>query len=150
MARIDCYMVFYSSILNLSRNIIVPLTCREQDRIRSCIFGLPQKSSSSHPIILHRQGISVLDRRPQAGLCSYAMNLQSKKSFAAVDYERCDPKGCSPEIGRCASASGCAHKVIKQIDGLFEQPLVFQDMCMGCWDCIEACPLNAVRAMHLA
>jgi ATP-binding cassette subfamily E protein 1 len=33
---------------------------------------------------------------------------------------------------------------MKQIDGPFEPPMVFQDMCMGCWECIEACPLGAV------
>ncbi|RJR50860.1 MAG: hypothetical protein C4576_04565 [Desulfobacteraceae bacterium] len=75
--------------------------------------------------------------------------IQSKKSFAVVDYEKCDPKGCSPENGICASASACTHKVIKQIDGLFESPMVFQDLCMGCWDCIEACPLKAVGVKHV-
>ncbi len=77
------------------------------------------------------------------------MSLQAKKSFAAVDYEKCDPKACSPEKGDCASAVACTRKVIKQIDGRFEQPVIFQDMCMACWDCIEACPLNSVRAVHM-
>lgn len=77
------------------------------------------------------------------------MSFQAKKTFASVDYGKCDPKGCSPEKGVCASASDCTRKVIKQIDGRYEQPIVFQDMCMGCWDCVEACPLNAVQAMHL-
>ncbi|MFZ5907287.1 MAG: 4Fe-4S binding protein [Nitrospirota bacterium] len=27
--------------------------------------------------------------------------------------------------------------------------MIFQDMCMGCWDCIEACPLKAVRIHHV-
>ena len=43
----------------------------------------------------------------------------------------------------------CETVVIKQIDGVFEQPIVFQDLCMGCWDCIEACPLNAVQMNHV-
>ncbi|MDR3568728.1 MAG: 4Fe-4S binding protein [Syntrophobacteraceae bacterium] len=73
----------------------------------------------------------------------------SRKSFAFVDYGKCDPKGCSPKNGVCASASVCAFKVLKQIDGRFEQPMVFQDMCMGCWDCMEACPFKAVQQMHL-
>jgi translation initiation factor RLI1 len=66
-----------------------------------------------------------------------------------VDYEICDPKTCNPEEGRCASAAACTHRVIKQIDGAFEQPMVFMDMCMGCFDCIEACPLKAVSAKHV-
>jgi ATP-binding cassette subfamily E protein 1 len=77
------------------------------------------------------------------------MSLQSKKSFAAIDYERCDPKTCDPDGGLCPAVPACAHKVIKQLDGAFESPLVFQDMCMGCWDCIEACPLDAVGMKHL-
>ena len=66
-----------------------------------------------------------------------------------VDYGTCNPKECNPEKGKCASALACTQKVIKQIDGVFEPPIVFQDMCMGCWDCIEVCPLHAIRMMHL-
>jgi Fe-S-cluster-containing hydrogenase component 2 len=28
--------------------------------------------------------------------------------------------------------------------------MVFQDMCMGCWDCIEACPLDAVFVKNVS
>ena len=77
------------------------------------------------------------------------MHIQSKKSFAMVDYDICDPKKCDPEKGICAPVSACAHKVIKQIDGTGYPPVVFQDICMACWDCIEACPLNAVQRKHL-
>ncbi len=77
------------------------------------------------------------------------MNFQSKKSFAIVNYERCNPRACNPEKGVCASVSACSRKVIKQIDGVFEPPIIFQDICMGCWDCIEACPLNAIEVKHV-
>jgi ATP-binding cassette subfamily E protein 1 len=72
------------------------------------------------------------------------MNLQAKKVFAVVYYAQCDPEQCDPEKGICAAAQSCSYKVVKQIDGAFEPPMVFQDMCMGCWECIEACPLGAV------
>jgi translation initiation factor RLI1 len=75
--------------------------------------------------------------------------MQPKKSFATVNYEICNPRACSPNHGKCAAVPACTHKVIKQIDGFFEQPMVFQDMCMGCWDCVAACPLNAVQAKHV-
>ena len=75
--------------------------------------------------------------------------MQSKKSFALVDYEICNPKECNPGEGVCAAVQACSHKVIKQIDGVFEPPMVFQDMCMGCWDCIEACPLDAIQIKHI-
>jgi ATP-binding cassette subfamily E protein 1 len=75
--------------------------------------------------------------------------MQPKKSFATIDYDTCRPAQCDPDAGRCAAAAACTHKVIKQIDGAFEPPMVFQDMCMGCWDCIEACPLGAVAVKHI-
>jgi ATP-binding cassette subfamily E protein 1 len=71
--------------------------------------------------------------------------MQTKKTFALVDYSICSPRRCDPDKGYCFSAAACSHKILKQIDGLFEPPMVFQDMCMGCWDCIEVCPLKAVR-----
>ncbi len=77
------------------------------------------------------------------------MDMQSKKTFAMVDYEKCLPGECDPEHGKCAAAAACTHKVMKQIDGLFEPPMVFQDMCLACWDCIDACPLDAVYMKHL-
>ncbi|MBN1625440.1 MAG: hypothetical protein JW944_02860 [Deltaproteobacteria bacterium] len=66
-----------------------------------------------------------------------------------MSYDICDPKKCSPGEGICASASACTHKVMKQIDGKFQPPIVFQDMCMGYRDCIDACPLNAVQRKHI-
>ena len=75
--------------------------------------------------------------------------MQSKKSFSVVDYEKCNPKTCNSDEGICPSVSVCTYKVLKQIDGKFEQPMIFQDMCMGCWDCIEACPLDAIQMKHI-
>ena len=73
------------------------------------------------------------------------MNMQSKKTFAVVDYKRCNPEACDAEKGACAAVPACSHKVIKQLDGRFQPPMIFIDMCMGCWDCIEACPLDAIQ-----
>ena len=75
--------------------------------------------------------------------------MQPKKSFALVDYEKCNPKECNPDEGVSAAVHACSHKVIKQIDGIFESPIVFQDMCMGCGDCIEACQLDAIQMKHI-
>jgi ATP-binding cassette subfamily E protein 1 len=66
-----------------------------------------------------------------------------------VDYEICDPKVCAPEDGICKASKACTHKVMKQIDGPFEPPMVFQDLCMGCWDCIEGACLDAVVRMEV-
>lgn len=73
------------------------------------------------------------------------MSGQPKKTFALVDYDICNPQKCDPNHGICASVSACTHKVVKQIDGPFEPPVIFHDMCMGCWDCMEACPLDAIQ-----
>ncbi|MBW1702498.1 MAG: ferredoxin [Deltaproteobacteria bacterium] len=75
--------------------------------------------------------------------------MQPKKEFALVDYEICNPSMCNPDEGICVATKACEHKVIKQIDGVFEPPIVFQDMCMGCWDCIEACLLEAIQMKHI-
>lgn len=75
--------------------------------------------------------------------------MQPKKSFAMIDYEICNPKQCDPEKGVCAAVAACARKVIKQLDGVFTIPLIFQDLCMGCWDCMETCPLEAIQRKHV-
>lgn len=72
------------------------------------------------------------------------MNPQGKKTFAMVNYGKCDPKQCDPENGICAAVKACPQKVIIQIDGVFEQPMINHDLCQGCWECIEACPLGAI------
>lgn len=78
------------------------------------------------------------------------MNIQAKKTFAIVNYKSCHPKSCDPQQGLCAAVPACTHKVVKQIDGPFESPAIFQDLCMGCWDCIAACPLDAIGIKQLS
>ncbi len=70
--------------------------------------------------------------------------MQPKKVFAVINYDICNPNACDPKEGHCPAVAACSHKVIQQIDGPFESPMVFQDMCMGCWDCMAACPLEAI------
>ncbi|MFW5958036.1 MAG: 4Fe-4S binding protein [Desulfosalsimonas sp.] len=77
------------------------------------------------------------------------MSIQPKKSFAIVDYEKCNPSECNPETGVCAAVPACEHKVIKQLDGAFEPPMIFHDLCMGCWECMEACPLDAIQVKEV-
>jgi hypothetical protein len=54
------------------------------------------------------------------------MSMQPKKEFALVDYEKCNPAKCNPDEGICAAVKACTHKVIKQIDGVFEPPIVLK------------------------
>ena len=74
--------------------------------------------------------------------------MQPKKFFASVDYKKCNPKECNPDNGLCMAAQKCSHKVIKQLDGGFEPPVLFHDMCMGCMDCMEACRLDAIQIRY--
>ncbi len=73
-----------------------------------------------------------------------------KKEFSAINYDKCNPRMCNPEDGKCFSALACSYKVMKQIDGAFEPPIVFHELCMGCWDCVEACPLDAVYIKRIS
>ncbi len=77
------------------------------------------------------------------------MNFQAKKTFAMIDYNTCNPRECDPENGICAAVDACSHKVIKQMDGPFEQPMIFHHLCQGCWECMEACPFDAIYIKRL-
>ena len=76
--------------------------------------------------------------------------MQHKKSFTSVDYDICDLNKCNPDEGICPAVAACSHKVIKQLDGIFQSPVIFQDLYMGCWDCIEACPLDAIKIKNIS
>jgi translation initiation factor RLI1 len=74
--------------------------------------------------------------------------IKGKKSVALVDYEICSPNVCNLDVGICAAVEACPKAVLEQIDGPFEAPIVDQDMCLGCGDCVEACTLEAIRIKH--
>jgi len=74
--------------------------------------------------------------------------IKGKKSVASVDYKMCRPNECNPDTGICAAVEACSKAVLEQIDGPFEAPIVDQDMCLGCGDCVEACPLDAIQITH--
>lgn len=75
--------------------------------------------------------------------------LQTKK-FALIDYEVCNPYKCDPDNkGVCVAAKACSKRIIEQIDGHFEAPIVYQDMCLACGDCVDACPLNAIKIKYI-
>ena len=71
--------------------------------------------------------------------------IKGKKTIALMDYRICNPNECNPDEGTCAAVEACSKGVIEQIDGTFEAPIVDQDMCLGCGDCVKACPLDAMK-----
>jgi len=74
--------------------------------------------------------------------------IKGKKSVALIDYKICSPNECSPDKGICAAVEACSKTVLEQIDGPFEPPVVDQNMCLACGDCVEACPLDAIRIKY--
>lgn len=62
-----------------------------------------------------------------------------------LDYSRCDPSHC--EGGTCAAAQVCERKVLRQ-EAPGEMPDFYPNMCLGCTDCLDACPQGAIRMMQ--
>ncbi len=75
--------------------------------------------------------------------------IKGKKAIALVDYRICNPNECNPDEGICAAVEACSKGVVEQIDGAFEAPIVDQDMCLGCGDCVKACLLDAIEMKHV-
>jgi ATP-binding cassette subfamily E protein 1 len=68
--------------------------------------------------------------------------VKGQKKTATVDTNTCDPEKCDPDSGICRAAQACPRGLIEQ--EAFDQPMIFQDMCQGCGDCTDACPLDAI------
>lgn len=64
------------------------------------------------------------------------------KPRAVVDFSKCMPEKC--DRGICVATSACELKVLKQRDPYDPPMLKSPDLCLGCGDCAEACPFNAI------
>jgi Fe-S-cluster-containing hydrogenase component 2 len=58
--------------------------------------------------------------------------------LAQIDYNVC--QACSP----CDAKKSCRTKAIIKM-GPDEQAIVKPSDCMGCGDCVDACPFGAVK-----
>jgi ATP-binding cassette subfamily E protein 1 len=67
------------------------------------------------------------------------------KTQVLLDYSRCDPSQC--EDGICAAAQVCERKVLRQ-EKPGEMPDIQPALCLGCTDCLQACPQGAIRLMQ--
>jgi len=66
------------------------------------------------------------------------------KQTVVVDYQACQPEAC--EDGICQAALACEKKVLTQ-EAPYEMPDTKANMCLGCSDCVQACPMHAVQVM---
>jgi translation initiation factor RLI1 len=69
--------------------------------------------------------------------------------FAQIDFNRCDPKKHDPECGICTAVAVCRKKLLEQEDSFDGPLLISATMCVGCGDCVRACPLGAIRIAQL-
>jgi ATP-binding cassette subfamily E protein 1 len=66
------------------------------------------------------------------------------KQRAVIDYHQCEPEQC-PQ-GTCAAVQVCEKHILIQIRP-YEMPDMKPGLCLGCSDCVQACPLDAIRMM---
>ena len=65
--------------------------------------------------------------------------------WASVDFKTCDPAECDQKGGTCPASKTCTHKLLLQ-EAPGEGPmLISMKMCVGCGDCVKACPLGAIK-----
>jgi len=68
--------------------------------------------------------------------------------YAYIDFDRCNPLACDAQTGLCKAVRSCSHKLLEQ-EAPWESPmLVSVKMCVGCGDCVTACPLRAIQIMN--
>ena len=61
-----------------------------------------------------------------------------------LNYQACDPTFCENVI--CQAAMVCERKVLRQ-EKPGELPDISPPLCLGCIDCITACPREALQLM---
>ncbi|MDO8491524.1 MAG: hypothetical protein Q7T04_05880 [Dehalococcoidia bacterium] len=66
------------------------------------------------------------------------------KAKAVVDPDICQPSRCGG--GVCLACKECPNKVMRQEEP-GDVPYVNLDLCRGCFTCLLACPLKAIKRM---
>ena len=64
--------------------------------------------------------------------------------YAHIDFNCCDPKKHDSEYGICPAVAACGKKLLEQEEPFDGPLLISATMCVGCGDCVRACPLGAI------
>ena len=66
------------------------------------------------------------------------------QKYAIVDSERCNPERCRLNGGSCIAVHACTHNIMEQ-ESPYDVPVLWStNACVGCGDCVSACPLDAI------
>jgi translation initiation factor RLI1 len=67
--------------------------------------------------------------------------------WASIDFVLCNPSECNQQCGLCQASTACSHKLLLQEEPYEEPMLISAKMCVGCGDCVTACPLGAIKIL---
>jgi Fe-S-cluster-containing hydrogenase component 2 len=65
--------------------------------------------------------------------------------WACVDFSICRPALCDGKTGACSASLACRKNLLEQEEPFDSPVLLSSRMCVGCGDCVTACPFGAVR-----
>ncbi len=73
-----------------------------------------------------------------------------KFRLAVIDYGACKPKKCSYEcIGVCPVNRSGRALAIDAERAVRGQPVIYEDICIGCGLCVKACPFEAIFIVNM-
>ena len=77
------------------------------------------------------------------------LTMDAKKRIAVVDYETCNPKNCGNYLCEKVCPINRAGKLCITNENL-GQPIISEDLCIGCEICQNRCPYKAISIINLS